>query len=97
MVITEPTPNALRKIAEEHQWTCLDHPVDVGGRYSCFSVVGLLPALFAGLDAHVFREGAREVLDYHLKEDCPPALQGAAMAVYLENHHQKTLDRTHRH
>lgn len=91
IVMTEPTPNPLRKIAEEHEWTCLDHPTNVGGRYSCFSIVGILPMILAGLDPYAFREGAREVLTHHLTDDCPPALQGAAMAVYLENHHQKTL------
>lgn len=91
IVVTEPTPNPLRKIAEEKKWMCLDHPTNVGGRYSCFSVVGLLPAILAGLNPYAFREGAQKVLDHHLKNDCPPALEGAAMAVYLENHHQKTL------
>jgi glucose-6-phosphate isomerase len=91
MVVTEPTPNPLRKIAEEKKWTCLDHPTTVGGRYSCFSVVGLLPIILAGLNPFAFREGAQRVLDHHLKDDCPPALEAAAMSVYLENHHQKTL------
>lgn len=91
MVVTEPTPNPLRKIAEEHQWKCLDHPTNVGGRYACFSVVGLLPAILAGLNPHAFRGGAQTVLEQHLKEDSPPAFEGAAMAVYLENHHKKTL------
>jgi len=91
IVITEPTSNPLRKIAEEYHWTCLDHPIDVGGRYSCFSVVGLFPAILAGLDPYAFRKGAQAILEHHLKDDCPPALKGAAMAVYLENHHQKTL------
>jgi glucose-6-phosphate isomerase len=91
IVITEPTPNPIRKIAEAHKWTCLDHPTNVGGRYSCFSVVGLLPIILAGLNPYTFREGAQAVLDYHLKEDCPPALEGAAMTIYLKNYHQKTL------
>jgi len=91
IVITEPSPNPLRKIAEDHNWLCLDHPKDVGGRYSCFSVVGLLPAILAGLDPYAFREGAREVLNLHLNDDSPPALEGAAMSVYLEKHRQKNL------
>lgn len=91
IVVTEPTTNPLRKIAEDHNWLCLDHPQDVGGRYSCFSVVGLLPMILAGLDPYAFREGAREVLHQHLTTDSPSALEGAAMGVYLEKHHQKTL------
>jgi glucose-6-phosphate isomerase len=91
IVVTEPTPNPLRKIAEEKKWLCLDHPTTVGGRYSCFSVVGLLPIILAGLNPYAFREGAQTVLDHHLKDDCPPALLGAATVVYLEQYHQKTL------
>ncbi len=91
IVITEPTDNPLRELAEAQKWPCLDHPTTVGGRYSCFSVVGLLPAILAGLNPYSFREGAREVLHHHLNEDSPPALMGAAMSVYLEKYHQKTL------
>jgi glucose-6-phosphate isomerase len=91
IVITEPTPNPLRKLAQDYHWTCLNHPTNVGGRYSCFSVVGLLPMILAGLDPYAFRKGAQEVLDQHLKDDSPPALEGAAMGVYLEKYHQKTL------
>lgn len=91
IVITEPTNNPLRKIAETHNWLCFDHPKDVGGRFSCFSVVGLMPAILAGLDPYAFREGARHVLHQHLTTASPPALEGAAMAVYLERHHHKTL------
>lgn len=91
IVITEPTDNPLRKLAEAQNWLCLDHPKTVGGRYSCFSVVGLLPAILAGLDPYAFREGGRDVLNQHLKDNSPPALMGAAMTVYLEKYHQKTL------
>lgn len=91
IVITESRDNALRQIAEAHSWYCLDHPTDVGGRYSCFSVVGLLPAILAGLDPRAFRQGARDVLHQHLTSTTPPALEGAAMGVYLEKHHHKTL------
>lgn len=91
LVVTEPTDNPLRKLAKQHEWVCLDHPTTVGGRYSCFSVVGLLPLILAGLNPYAFREGAQRVLTQHLKEDCPPAFEGAAMAVFLEQQHQKTL------
>jgi glucose-6-phosphate isomerase len=90
IVITEPTDNALRKIAQTHNWLCLDHPTNVGGRYSCFSSVGLIPALLSNLDPAAFRKGAHDVLQEHLTSDTPPALKGAAVSVYLEKHHGKT-------
>jgi glucose-6-phosphate isomerase len=83
MVITEPTDNPLRNLAQRQNWPCFDHPTTVGGRYSCFSIVGLLPALLAGLDGEAFRKGAWDVLNQHLTEESPPALKGAALAVHL--------------
>lgn len=91
MVITEPTDNPLRKLAKDQNWFCLDHPTTVGGRYSCFSVVGLIPAILSGVDPYAFRKGACDVLNQHLTEEIPPALEGAAMTVYLEKYQNKIL------
>lgn len=90
IVITEPTDNPLRKIAQTHNWLCLDHPTNVGGRYSCFSTVGLIPAILSNLDPFAYRKGGYDVLQEHLTSDTPPALKGAAISVYLEKHHGKT-------
>ena len=66
--------------------TILDHDPGIGGRYSALSLVGLLPAMIAGLDAHAIRDGARSVLATVLNggapETVPPAL-GAALNVGL--------------
>lgn len=91
LIVTEPKDSPLRNLAEKHDWACLDHPTNVGGRFSCFSVVGVVPGLLAGLDVESFREGARLVLQKHLTEPTPPALEGAAMGYFLERYHQKTL------
>jgi glucose-6-phosphate isomerase len=40
----------------------LEIPLDVGGRFSVLSPVGMLPAAIAGLDIERFRKGAREAL-----------------------------------
>jgi glucose-6-phosphate isomerase len=91
LVITEPKDNPLRALAEKHHWACLDHPVNVGGRYSCFSVVGLIPLILAGLDPIVFHKGGQDVLKDHLNSPHPSAFLGAAMGVYLEKYQHKTL------
>lgn len=91
VVITEPTDNPLRRLAQKKGWPCLDHPTDVGGRFSCFSLVGLIPLILSGLDPYAFREGAQKVLQQHLKDETPPALEAAATAVYLEKYEGKTL------
>ena len=89
-IITEPGDNPLRKLAAEFSLPVLDHDPKVGGRYSVLSVVGMLPALIAGIDAEAVRGGAGMVLEKTLHADdplaSPPAL-GAAISVGLNKHH----------
>ncbi|MBT3916576.1 MAG: glucose-6-phosphate isomerase, partial [Rhodospirillaceae bacterium] len=62
VVITEPGDRTLRRLAEKWELEIVDHDPGVGGRYSALSVVGLLPALIAGVDAYQIREGALSVV-----------------------------------
>ncbi len=86
LVVTEPKPSAMLRLAQAHGLPTLDHPLGIGGRYSALSIVGLLPALLMGLDAAAIREGAasvlKPVLDGAPPKDVAPAL-GAALAVAL--------------
>ena len=84
LVVTEPTDNPLRKLANSQGWSCLDHPTNVGGRYSCFSVVGMIPMLLSGLDPYAYRKGAASVLQAHLTASEPSALLGAQTAYALK-------------
>lgn len=84
--ITEPGPRALRALAERHGAAILDHDPAIGGRFSVLSVVGMLPAVIAGLDVAALREGALAVLDDHLRHGPSSApARGAALAVALED------------
>ena len=89
IAITEPGDNVLRRLAARHGMATLDHDPGIGGRYSALSLVGLLPAMTAGLDAAKVRDGAAQVLDHALSgaapEDVPPAV-GAAIAVAALRH-----------
>ena len=84
LFITSPGDNPLRRIAVARGVTVLDHDPDLGGRFSAFSAVGVLPLLIAGLDAGAFRRGASETLRAVLGAAepgvAPPAV-GAALAV----------------
>ena len=84
LLVAEPGDNALRRLAGQFGLRVLDHAADVGGRFSLLSLVGLLPALFAGLDAAKVRQGAMGVLNAAVSGAAPsePAL-GAALAVGL--------------
>jgi glucose-6-phosphate isomerase len=62
VLISEPGDNPLRQLASHYGLSILDHDPGIGGRYAVLSLVGLLPALVAGLDARAVRAGARSVL-----------------------------------
>ncbi len=86
LFVTAPGENPLRRLAGEHKVRVIDHDPDLGGRFSVFSAVGMLPAMIAGLDAAGFRTGASEVLATTLDSaeptQAPPAL-GAALTLSL--------------
>ncbi len=85
-VITDTSGSPLTEIARNLGCVCLEHPLQIGGRYSVFSVSGILPARIKGLDVEEVRSGASEVVDLFNRggsvEQFPPAL-GAATAVGL--------------
>ena len=55
--------NDLRNIAHEKHMDVIDHNAKIGGRFSVFSVVGLLPAVLGNVDIDMFVKSARNVLD----------------------------------
>lgn len=88
--ITEPDKpgkiNGLRALLASLGVPMLEHHTGIGGRFSCLTNVGLLPALARGLDARKIRAGAREVVDSLRAASFPAALApalGAATAVAL--------------
>lgn len=86
LIITEPGDNPLRQIATSRGISVLDHDPGIGGRFSVLSLVGMLPAMIAGLDAAAIRSGAdmvlKAALDAKTAADCPAAV-GAAINVSL--------------
>lgn len=84
LVITGPGDTPLRRLAMRYGCEVLGHDPDLGGRFAALSLVGLLPALIAGLDARALRAGAAEILDSALATDDPslvPPAVGAALNV----------------
>jgi len=75
-----PGGNALRAILTEIGAPILDHDPELGGRYTAFSSVGLVPAMIAGLDPEAIRGGGRQVLEGALN-GATPAIEGAALSV----------------
>ncbi|WP_457637056.1 glucose-6-phosphate isomerase [Oceanithermus sp.] len=60
VVTTDPKKGILRPFAEKHGLATFAVPPDVGGRFSVFSPVGLLPLAFAGVDLDGLLAGAGE-------------------------------------
>jgi glucose-6-phosphate isomerase len=54
--------NDLRTIAKAIDIETIDHDKEIGGRFSVFSVVGLLPALLENCNISAFRDGAKSIL-----------------------------------
>ncbi len=60
---TDPLRGVLRPLATSRGYRTLDVPQSVGGRYSVFSPVGLLPIRLAGIDITRLLQGARKAND----------------------------------
>ncbi|HEX2840135.1 glucose-6-phosphate isomerase [Hyphomicrobium sp.] len=88
--ITEPDKpgktNGLRALLGSLGIPMLEHHIGIGGRFSCLTNVGLMPAMARGLDARKIRAGAREVIDNLVSCSFPAAFApaiGAATAIGL--------------
>lgn len=82
---TDPVKSDLRDLANDKGFDTLPIPSNIGGRFSVFTPVGLLPALFAGIEIENLFAGANEFKVEMLKEDVDnnPLLQSAAHLFYL--------------
>ncbi len=69
LFITESKTNSLAKIAKEIGAEITSHCDRIGGRYSCFSIVGLLPAMLAGVDVAAVRKGAKKIIENFLNQE----------------------------
>ncbi|MEI6520957.1 MAG: glucose-6-phosphate isomerase, partial [bacterium] len=57
---TDPVKGALRKMSNDEEYVTFPIPANVGGRYSVFTAVGMLPIAFAGIDIDAFIAGATD-------------------------------------
>ncbi len=68
-IIAQPDGNPLRKLAAKLDISILDHPLHLGGRFSAFSIVGLLPAMLVGMDVREIRSSAAGYLSNLFNSD----------------------------
>ncbi|MCU0647719.1 MAG: glucose-6-phosphate isomerase [Gemmatimonadaceae bacterium] len=88
--ITDPKSGALRPLAVEQGIPALDIPPNVGGRFSVFTPVGMLPAALIGIDVRGMLDGARALRDRCAAADLATNPAGAFAVL------QWLADREHR-
>ena len=69
LVITEFSNSPLFNIAKKNKCLLLEHNKNIGGRYSVFTNVGLVPAIIAGLDVEEIYKGAFETFNDYQNYD----------------------------
>lgn len=76
LFVTDKEKGFLREQADEFSVRTLEVPDFLGGRYSVLSAVGLLPAMFMGIDYRSLVEGASAVLSPLASADLNGSLLG---------------------
>lgn len=85
--VTEPGERPLRTYGEKLGSPVLDHPTDVGGRFSVLTNVGMLPVAVSGLSVEDFRNGAQKVCEnITLEPETASAVIAAALTQTLNEH-----------
>lgn len=82
IAVTDKARGALKKMADKENYRTYEIPDDVGGRFSVFTPVGLLPIAIAGFDIRELITGARDMqqicISSAVYEENPAALYAAA-------------------
>jgi len=68
-IITENKKSTLKEIQEEECFKFFEHKKNIGGRFSVFSLIGLLPASLTGFEISSFREGGKLFLKYIINDN----------------------------
>lgn len=80
-VTTQDSDSIFRQLVDQYGYTLVPHPMNIGGRWTILSVVGLLSAAASGIAADQLRKGA---LDYYRKAN--KQMNNAAM-IYAALHY----------
>ena len=96
IVITDPQKGALRAFAEDTGCRVMSVPVNVGGRYSVLSPVGLLSAASQGVDIQAILRGAsamkEQIVGAEGKTDNPAwIIAAASIRNYIEGRNMVVL------
>ena len=87
VVATTDKHSALWQLAQDEEFTYLEIPENVGGRYSVFSAVGLFPLCFLGIDIENLCAGAQSGFLLSTQKQLynnPAALSAALIATHYK-------------
>ena len=62
LVITEFKKSPLYNLAKKYNISLIEHDKDIGGRYSIFSNVAMVPSIIAGLNVKNIHKGAEDLI-----------------------------------
>ncbi len=69
VAVTDPEKGALCALAAKEGYETYPVPEDIGGRFSVFTAVGMLPSAVAGLDVDALISGALEAMETLREKD----------------------------
>ena len=82
----------LAKFASENSMPFFEIPVDVGGRFSVFSAVGLVPLALVGVDIANMLEGAKKVYHSYFAQERSYDILMDKARFYVENKHRFNIN-----
>jgi Glucose-6-phosphate isomerase len=78
VIITEAKDSPMTRLATAYHLPTLEHDMKIGGRFSVFSIVGLLPAALGGVNIKALTQAALDYLaEFHQHPTHHPATLGA--------------------
>lgn len=94
IAITDPEKGDLLSIAKEEKYPLFFVPPNVGGRFSVFSSVGLVPIALLGIDVLKLLKGARDAnaVCWKTKMKDNPALASAVVHHALDRWQEKRIE-----
>jgi glucose-6-phosphate isomerase len=84
IAVTDSSKGALRQLAEDEGYRSFVIPDNVGGRFSVFTPVGLIPLAICGVDIRQLVKGARE-MSHMCSQDTPFEENPAALYAATRN------------
>lgn len=72
---TDKEKGALLDLCKKYGYERFVLPSDIGGRYSVFTAVGLLPMAAAGIDIDAFMDGAKNAMNAYSSDEINPCYQ----------------------